>query len=200
MKIFPGTLLACIWFAVPPALAQALPREPPSQVYMPGDQSTFQDGVDAFDAGDYARAYGIFSYLADHDDIAALRNVAFMERRGLGTAKDPNQALQDYKVAAAAGLPTACADLGEMLLTGEAGAPDPQAALPWLTKAAAANHPMAQYLLGTMYEKGEAVPRDAAKAKELYEAAAARGVDAAAARLAALAKTQRPPEAGAAGP
>jgi len=93
---------------------------PPSP-YVPGDQKDFALGVTAFDAKDYKRAFAIFSRLADDDDIAARRNVALMERRGLGMAKNPEAAIKDYKIAAEAGLPTAAADLGEMLLDGEAG-------------------------------------------------------------------------------
>ena len=46
-----------------------------------------------------------------------------------------------YQRAAEAGLPTAQADLADMLLKGEAGPPDPKRALPLLEAAAAANHP-----------------------------------------------------------
>ena len=63
----------------------------------------------------------------DDDDIAAMRNVAMMLRQGLGTDKDPKGAEDLYQRAAEAGLPTAQADLADMLLKGEAGPPDPAA-------------------------------------------------------------------------
>jgi len=160
--------------------------EPPSKAYVPGNQMLFSQGVAAFDAGDYAGAYAIFSDLASHDDLAALRNIAFMERKGLGTERDPQAALKHYETAARAGLPTAAADLGQMLLDGEAGPPDPQAALPWLQMAARANHPRAQFLLGQMYEQGVAVKQDYARAELLYAAAAAHGVKEAVYRLSYL--------------
>ncbi|MDE3116414.1 MAG: sel1 repeat family protein [Pseudomonadota bacterium] len=154
--------------------------------YMLGDQTTFALGVAAFDAKDYTRAFAIFSKLADDDDLAARRNMALMERRGLGTEKDPEAAIEDYKVAAEAGLPTAAADLGEMLLDGEAGRPDPKAALPWLLVAAAAHHPVAQFHLGQMYETGAAVPKNRFQAILFYSAAAARGYQPAIDRLGVL--------------
>ena len=160
--------------------------EPPSQAYVPGNQALFQTGVEAFDAGDYAKAYAVFSDLADHNDIAALRNIAFMERKGLGAAQNLEAAEKHYEAAARAGLPTAAADLGEMLLYGEAGPADPKAALPWLEMAARANHPMAQFLLGQMYEMGEAVPQDYERAQFLYAAAAAHGLKQALYRLSYL--------------
>jgi len=149
-------------------------------------QARFDEGTAAYDAGDYGKAYRIFRELADDDDIAALRNVALMERKGQGTDKDPQAAIDDYLEAARAGLPTAQADLGEMYLDGEAGPPDPKAALPWLQSAAAANHPIAQYHLGQLYEQGEVVPKDMKMAEQLYAAAAAHGVQAAVARLSEL--------------
>jgi TPR repeat protein len=173
-------------FAFGAAQAAPLPPEPPSKVYVPGNQKRFQEGVAAFDAHDYAKAYAIFTELARHHDIAALRNVAYMQRKGLGTKRNPKAALDNYKLAAVAGMPTAAADLGQMLLYGEAGPADPKAALRWLKMAAAASHPVAQFLLGQMYEFGEAVPQDYQKAKRLYAASAARGYTPAIYRLSYL--------------
>jgi len=142
---------------------------------VPGDQKTFDQGTAAYDAGDYKTAFAIFSKLADDEDLAAMRNVALMERNGLGTDKDPDAALKLYKYVAHAGLPTAQYDLGMMLLNGEDGPPDPKAALPWLWRAAEADHPLAQFQLGQMYEKGDVLPQNYFQAKLLYAAAAARG-------------------------
>jgi len=145
-------------------------------------KNSFDAGVTAYDAGDYARAYKTWSSIAD-DDIAAMRNVAMMRRQGLGTDKDPKGAEQMYERAAEAGLPTAQADLADMLIKGEAGAPDPQRALPLLEAAAAANHPLAQYELAQFYEIGQLVPRNMTVARNLYAAAASHGMKEAQARL-----------------
>jgi TPR repeat protein len=147
-------------------------------------KDTFDSGVTAYDAGDYAKAYKIWSGI-DDVDLAAMRNVAMMLRRGQGVAKDPKKAEELYQTAAEAGLPTAQADLADMLLKGEAGPPNPKAALPLLEAASAANHPVAQYELAQMYETGEGglVPKDIQTAKELYAAAASHGMKEAQARL-----------------
>jgi uncharacterized protein len=182
--------LACLCVSVParaqdqstPLLGNApLPEEgaPP----VPGDQATFNQAAAEYDARDYVRAYQTFLYLADHDDVAAMRNVALMKRRGQGTPRDPQGALEYLRQAADDGLPTAQADLAEMLLYGEAGPPDPQAALPWLQAAAKAHHPMAAFRLAEIYERGQIVPRDVARAEELYAEAVSRGVPQAATRL-----------------
>ncbi len=147
--------------------------------------ATFDQGVAAYDAGRLEEAYRIWSSIQDQD-IAAMRNVAMMLRKGEGVKKDPKAAEDMYLQAAQAGLPTAQADLADMLLKGEAGPPNPKAALPLLQSAARAEHPVAQFQLAQLYEAGEVVPRDLDKARSLYAAAAGRGMKEAAGRLAAL--------------
>lgn len=190
-----GLIFAFLCAAVSSATAQEqtspllgdLPQDPRQAVPpTPGDQQMFNQGTAYYDNGDYPHAYQVFYWLAEHDDVAAMRNVALMKRRGQGTARDPQGAMEYLKEAADAGLPTAEADLADMYLKGEAGAPDPQAALPWLEAAAKANHPVAQFQLAELYERGKVTPRDVSKAETLYAAAAARGVPHAADRLALL--------------
>ena len=144
--------------------------------------NTFNSGVAAYDAGDYPKAYKIWSSITD-EDVAAMRNVAMMLRTGQGVAKDPQAAASMYMRAAEAGLPTAQADLADMLLTGELGQPNPKAALPLLQSAASANHPMAEYELAQLYEAGEVVPKDMEKARSLYAQAASHGMTEASNRL-----------------
>jgi len=158
---------------------------PPSSIVQRGDQAKFDKALAAYDAKDYDTAFKIFSELADDYDLAAMRNVALMERDGLGTDKDPKAAQDEMEQAALRGLPTAQSDYGIMLLDGYVDPPNPKAAIPWLEKAAGANHPIAEYRLGLMYEIGEAVPQDLKYAEQLYEGAASRMPEAAA-RLAAL--------------
>jgi len=145
-------------------------------------KDSFDSGVAAYDAGDYPKAYKIWSAI-DDEDIAAMRNVAMMRRQGLGTEKDPKGAEEMYLRAAEAGLPTAQADLADMLIRGEAGPPDPKRALPLLEAAAAANHPLAQYELAQFYEAGQLVPQNMTVARNLYAAAAGHGMKEAQARL-----------------
>lgn len=154
----------------------------------PGPDATrqvFDQGVAAYDAKDYAKAFQIFSSIDDRD-LAAMRNVALMLRKGEGTTKDPKAAEEMYARAASGGLATAAADLGEMLLNGEAGAPDAKAAAPWLSGAAQAGHPYAALELGRLYETGNGVPKDLESARKLYRIAADAGLAEAKSRLAAL--------------
>ena len=184
-------LCACVSFAKAADDTASAASPNPASIPSP-TRAAFDAGVKAYDAGDYVGAYRIFSSI-DDTDLAAMRNVAFMLRRGQGTAKDPKAAEEIYLRAAQDGFPNAQADLGEMLMNGEAGPPDPVGAVPWLTAAAAAHHPVAEFELGELFETGQGVRKDIEVARHLYTEAAARDVPGAKERLAAL----PPPPAGA---
>ena len=143
----------------------------------------FASGVAAYDAGDFQKAFKIWWELR-FEDLAAMRNLGMMLRKGIGTEKNPKQAEEIYLRAAEVGMPTAQADLADMYIKGDLGPPDLAAALPLLARAAAANHPGAQFQLGEFYETGAPplVPIDLEKARELYAAAAHSGMPEAIAR------------------
>jgi uncharacterized protein len=156
--------------------------------------AVFDAGVAAYDAGHFDQAYRIWSGI-QNEDLAAMRNMAMMLRKGQGVTKNPQKARQIYERAAKAGLVNAQADLADMLLHGEAGPPDPKRALPFLKAAAAHNHPVAQYELAQFYETGELVPKNLAIARNLYVGAASRGIEQARDRLAALPPMEPRPSA-----
>jgi TPR repeat protein len=168
------------WLAVSPA-TPALARDGAEIARI------FDTGVAAYDAGNYEQAFKIWWDL-QFEDLAAMRNLGMMLRKGQGTAKDPKKAEEIYQRAAEAGLPTAQADLADMLLKGEAGPPDLERALPLLQAAAAANHPVAQFELGQLYETGAPplVLQNLDVARQLYAAAASHGMKQAADRAAFL--------------
>lgn len=155
----------------------------------------FDSGIAAYDAGNYEQAFRIWWDLR-YEDLAAMRNLAMMLRKGQGVAKDPKKAEELFQRAAEAGLPTAQADLADMLLKGEAGPPNLTAALPLLAAAAAANHPVAQFELGELYETGAPpyLAKDLDEARQLYAAAAGHGMKEAADRLRVVGPPQQPPQ------
>ena len=160
----------------------------------------FDRGLKAYDAKQYQAAFEIWWHIKDQD-LAAMRNVALVLRKGEGVQKDPKKAEGILKTAVETGMPNAEVDLAEMYLNGEVGAPNPKRAMPLLQDAAGAGHPLAEFLLGQMYENGNAVPKDMSKATELYIAAAEGGLHDAKERLASLGQDQvRKPEAPLAAP
>jgi TPR repeat protein len=145
----------------------------------------FDRGLKAYDAKQYPAAFQIWWQIKD-EDLAAMRNVALMLRKGLGVPKDPRKAEAILRTAAATGMSNAQVDLAEMYLNGETGPPRPKRALPLLKRAADAGHPLGQYLLGQMYEDGNGVPKDINRAAELYISSARGGLAEAKERLASL--------------
>lgn len=145
----------------------------------------FDRGLKAYDAKQYPAAFQIWWQIKDAD-LAAMRNVALMLRKGLGVPKDPRKAEGILRTAAATGMSNAQVDLAEMYLNGETGPPRPKRALPLLKRAANAGHPLGQYLLGQMYEDGNGVPKDINRAAELYISSARGGLEEARERLASL--------------
>src|SRR5690606_41788979 len=65
---------------------------------------SFNEGLLAYDKGDYARAFEIWLPLAQQDDLASMRNVALLLKEGRGTASDATRALYYYQRAGRGGL------------------------------------------------------------------------------------------------
>jgi TPR repeat protein len=146
----------------------------------------FDQGVAAYDAGDYAQAYVIWSKLATEDDLAAMRNTANLLRQGKGVARDARAAFKLYKEAAEKGLVTAMANVAEMYLTGEGIEREPKAAAEWYARAAVAGLSLAQMRLAGLYEQGVGVEKDLGRARALLERAARNGYAPAQAKLRAM--------------
>ena len=157
------------------------------------DEARFQRGVKAYDAGDYATAFKEWLPLAQHDDLAAMRNVGLLLRKGLGTKRDPERALYFFERAAEAGFVSAELNAAFMYLEGDGIPRDYEKASFWLHLAAVAGEPIAQYNLGVMFEKGLGVSRDLPRAMGWYALAARQGHSMALGRLAQLVPTLPPP-------
>lgn len=146
----------------------------------------FDEGVAAYDSGDYAKAFEIWLPLAQTDDLAAMRNVALLLRRGDGVARDPERALYFYERAAQGGLTSAQVNTAFMYLGGEGIPQDYKKASFWFHTAAIAGVPVARYNLGVLYERGLGVEADQARALAWYALAARAGHEKALDRLTQL--------------
>lgn len=148
-------------------------------------EALFDQGIAAYDVGDFAQAFEIWLPLAQTGNMSAQRNVANMLRQGLGTEQDLPRAVYFYRRAAEAGLVNAMINLGAMLRAGEGvDRPDPEAATQWFFTAARAGDPRAQYVLGVMAAKGEGIDQDRDAAERLIRLAARQGLRNANLRLA----------------
>lgn len=187
-----GLLLPGLFFVLFPAAPSAAPGATvQEQVEQTGPTraevaARFDEGVAAYDEGDYARAYDIWLPLAQQDDLAAMRNVALLLRKGLGVERNPERALYFYERAAHGGLVSAQVNTAFMYLEGDGILQDYKTASFWFHAAAVAGVPVARYNLGVMYEKGLGVERDPARALAWYALAAQVGHEQALQRLTQL--------------
>ncbi len=96
----------------------------------------FEEGVDAFNRGNYSLAFEHWQPLASSGDADAARNVGRLFHEGLGVKQDFGKARYYYGMAAAKCNATAQNNLGLMLLNGQGGAKDPVGAFRLFEKAA----------------------------------------------------------------
>lgn len=185
----PGLLLPALFLILFPAVPSADPGiTVQEQIQQAGPTraeiaARFDEGTAAYDKGNYARAYEIWLPLAQRDDLAAMRNVALLLRRGVGVERNPERALYFYERAAHGGLVSAQVNTAFMYLEGDGIPQDYKTASFWFHAAAIAGVPVARYNLGVMYEKGLGVEVDPARALAWYALAAQAGHEQALQRL-----------------
>ncbi len=97
----------------------------------------FADGLRAYDAGDYAAAYVVWSDLAAAGDADAEAAIAGLYLQGLGVGESAAQAVAWYRRAAKRGLMAAQMNLGDMYAAGRGVKRDLVKAYLWLGLAAA---------------------------------------------------------------
>jgi len=151
-----------------------------------GNQSDFEAGVRAYDAGDHAQAFAIWLPLAKAKDLAAQRNVAHLLRRGLGVERDSVRALWFYESAARGSLAGAALNAGMMRLEKDTRYFDERKAAEWLAIASSAGMPIAHWELAQLLEYRDDVPHDTQAALVLLKEAAKAGHLEAQARLVQL--------------
>ena len=100
----------------------------------------FAKGTAAYDAGDYRAARSYWQPLADNYDLAALRNIGHLYRRGLGVEKNPEIARRYYYRAARLGFAPAQFNLAMMYFEADGIGYDGEQARKWLALAAAQNY------------------------------------------------------------
>ncbi len=99
--------------------------------------SSYQEGVDAYERGDYETALKEFRPLAERGNEAAQANLGFMYAKGQGVPQDYTEAVKWYRLAVEQGDAVAQATLGLMYAKGQGVAQNYIQAYMWETLAAA---------------------------------------------------------------
>lgn len=151
-----------------------------------GAESDLENGLRAYETGDFLEAEALLAPLARTGDTTAAYHLGVMYDAGLGVPLDRGRALELFRAAAEAGNGDAAHALGTYYEIGHAVAPDPAQAAHWFRVSAEAGNDKAMANLGNLYDEGLGVERDPVAAARWFERAAEAGNAKAMRRLARL--------------
>jgi uncharacterized protein len=140
----------------------------------PASGGPFDDGIAAYERGDYATAFRLMKPLAEQGDAKSQHNLGVMYDYGRGVPQDNTKAVKWYRRAAGQGIPEAQHNLGLMYENGQGVPQSDTEAVKWYRRAAGQGIPEAQVNLGIMYYNGRGVPQDCVLAHMWLNLAAAR--------------------------
>ncbi len=124
----------------------------------------FEDGLNAYNSGNFSHALFEWRLLADQGDVRAQNNLGVMYANGHGVKKDNAMAAQWYRKAAEMGDVSAQFNLGVLYSEGKGVMKDERMAAFWYGKAADQGDMSAQYNLGVLYGSGVEAAGDVARA------------------------------------
>lgn len=133
------------------------------------------EGVKAYDAGDYNKAYRLFLIEAPKGNAKAQRYLGVMYRDGEGISQDYKEAMKWFKLSAEQGNSDAQIDLGFMYHKGQGVAQNYKEAVKWNKLAADQGNRIAQNNLGVIYQHGQGVAQDYKEAVKWYRLSAEQG-------------------------
>ena len=154
----------------------------------------WDEGVAAFERGDYPSALIEFRALADHGDPDGQIGLGVMYAEGHGVAQDYVAAAHWFRLAAEQGLSAAEFNLGDLYYRGLGVAEDHVEGALWIERAAQKGHLEAQQTLGVMYALGEGRPADLVQAYAWFALAAAQASPEAAGAVNLVAESMSAPE------
>lgn len=137
--------------------------------------ASFDSGLAAYRAGNYAVAYKEVSAAAQTGNADAQQLLGHMYYMGMGVTQDFTQALEWHKKAANQGATESQYVIGTMYYSGKGVAQNYRESMQWLLKAAKHGHADAQYMLGAMYFTGKNIPQDYRQSVTWFRQAAEKG-------------------------
>lgn len=120
----------------------------------------FNDGLAAYEKGDYKTALKHWRGPANDGDPYAQHMLGFLYANGRGVPLRPELTVKWWLRAAEQGFAPAQYTLGTLYRQGMGVSRDPQKAAQWIGRAADAGYAKAQYDYGVMYATGEGVKQD----------------------------------------
>lgn len=132
------------------------------------------DGMQAYNNGDYLRAFRYLRQAADARDPEAQVNLGYLHARGHGTLVNQAQALRLYELSAQAGSSEGMNAIGFKYLHASGVPKDSAKAAYWFCEAVQRGNPRAMNNLAIMLISGE-LPFDEEEARSLWQQAATLG-------------------------
>lgn len=134
-----------------------------------------EDGVKAYEQGDFQKAVKLWSEAAAAGDPEAQNKLGVMYHDGKGVPRSDQKAIELWRNAAEAGHPAAQNNLGIMYDLGQGVPRSDKLALYWFLKSAKQGYAKALYNMGRKYDNGEGVPANEVTALMFYALAARNG-------------------------
>jgi len=135
-------------------------------------QTPLEQGIAAYERGDFAAAFRLWRPLAERGDAYAQTNLGKLYRNGKGVPLNPPEAIKWFRLAAEQGDAMAQSNLGRMHDAGEGVPENDAAAVKWYRMAADQGYAIAQGYLGAMYGAGQGVPKNYVEAYKWFALAA----------------------------
>ncbi len=154
-------------------------------------KSDLDEGLAAYNRGDYATALREWRSRANRGDAVAQNNLGAMFEAGKGVPQDHAEAVRWYRRAADQGNAEAQNNLGLMYHQGQGVPRNYFEGNRWFGRAANQGLSKAQYNLGMVFQKGLGVSQDYAEAVRWYRKAANQGLAEAQTNLDLIAEAQR---------
>ena len=141
----------------------------------PSAEEIYDQGIEAYEAEDYAKAVELFRKSADMGNDNAQNDLGNCYLYGNGVPQDDKKAAEWYRKAADQGHKFAQNNLAMRYYGGEGVPEDKKKAAEWFLKSAEQGNVEAQNNLANCYGNGEGVPQDWKKAAEWFHKAAEQG-------------------------
>jgi TPR repeat protein len=142
---------------------------------VPASAGPYDDGVAAYQRGDFAAALKFWRPLAEQGIPQAQNVLGTMYNNGQGVPQDHAEAGNLWRLAAAQGLAAAQFNLGTLFANGRGVPQNDAEAVNWYRKSAEQGYTLAQYNIGLMYYSGRSVSQDKVQAYMWLTLAAKRG-------------------------
>jgi len=136
-----------------------------------GAQGAVDEGMAAYQSGDYAKAVQLWRPLAENGDVTAQYRLGIMYAEGKGVAQDDKESFKWFQRAGEKGNAAAQYNVGASYAGGIGVAKDDAEAVKWFRRAAEQGMPYAQLNLGLLYAGGHGVPQNNVEAMTWFQLA-----------------------------